>query len=326
MSIDVRKFLEDYGVDFTESTSQRGDLRYLVCCPFHSDSSPSCGVWADSGYYKCWGCGAEGPFYEFLAEVGGMTEFEAKKKLRGQDKVSDLFRTIDRVLEEKEFILEFYSIPAFAKVFPKLKSDETGYQYVIGRGISPEIISRFSLRWGTTLGAYRHRVIIPIRMPDGKLLAYAGRAVYKDMVPKTKKSRSPHRTLYGLYELLKGSGLNYFDSVVVVEGEFDAMYLQQFGIPAVSNMGTAPLNAHKVFLLRKYAKKVVLAYDADDAGESAMFGVHGVEGKRDKEGEISRLSHHLPTVSIRLPKGRDPNELSGEEVVSIFGEWRLQSV
>lgn len=321
MALDVRKFLDEYGVDYVESTSSRGDLRFLVCCPFHQDASPSCGLWADSGYYKCWGCGAEGPFSEFLAEVGGMTEFEARKKLRGQDKVSDLFRTIDRVLDEKEFVLTFYNASSFVKTFPRLDSDEEAHAYVLGRGISPETITRFALRWGTSFGPYRNRVILPIRMADGKLLAYAGRAVYKGMAPKTKKSRSPHRTLYGLYELLKLR--EKFNGLVVVEGEFDAMYLQQCGIPAVSNMGTAPLNAHKYLLLRKYAKRVILAYDADDAGESAMYGVHGVEGKKDRQGEIPRLSSHLPTLSVRLPEGRDPNELTPEEVDSLFGKWRL---
>ena len=118
------------------------------------------------------------------------------------------------------------------------------------------------------MGKFRYRVILPIRTVEGKLLSYVGRAIRSEMVPKTRKSRSPHRTFFGLYELVRKTGTAVL--LLVVEGEFDAIYLQQHGVPAVANMGTSPMGAEKICLLRHYAHKVVLSYDGDEAGRKAM--------------------------------------------------------
>jgi len=105
--------------------------------------------------------------------------------------------------------------------------------------------------------------------------------------------------------------------LVIVEGEIDAIYLQQYGIPAVANMGVIPMGPEKIRLLRRYTKRVVLSYDGDDAGEKA---VHGDEKRR---GELRSLSLHIPTVSVHLPEGRDPNNLSEKEVAAIYGNWKM---
>jgi len=97
----------------------------------------------------------------------------------------------------------------------------------------------------------------------------------------------------------------------------DSIYLQQYGLPAVANMGTSPMGAEKIRLLRHYAKKVVLSYDGDEAGQRAM---HGDDKRR---GELHALSKHVPTVSVHLPDGRDPNDLSEKEIEEIYGEWRM---
>jgi len=331
VKIDVEGFLIKMGVDYVQSKD-----RLLVCCPFHDDSNPSCGLWEDTGYFKCWGCGETGSFAEYVAKVEDITLDQARRKLRGQTSVTDLQDMLGKMLDKREEEYKYYSIPSFLKAFPPVQAGGPGWDYLTettlegtpgwphpnGRGVRPEFVSLYRMRWGGASGKYRNRVILPIFSPSGKLIAYAGRTVVPGMVPKTKKSRSPHHTLYGLYELLKMHPV--LTVIIVVEGEFDAIYLQQFGIPAVSNMGTAPLNPEKILLLRKYCKKVVIAYDADDAGESAMYGVHGVPGKKDREGTVDALSRHLPTISVNLPEGRDPNELSEQEVYDIFGEWKME--
>jgi len=117
-----------------------------------------------------------------------------------------------------------------------------------------------------------------------------------------------------LYELTEKVG--EVPLLIVTEGEFDAIYLQQHGVPAVANMGTSPMGAEKIRLLRHYAKKVVLSYDGDEAGQKAMHG----DGK--KRGELAVLSQHMPTVSVHLPDGRDPNDLSEEEIEEIYGKYK----
>ena len=316
MGPDVEKLLIEMGIDYFQVKD-----RYMVCCPFHDDSEPSCGVWVDTGYFKCFGCGETGSFVEFVAKVENIPIFQAVRRVRGRTNLSDLQDTLSRMLDRQEEVFKYYSVTSFLKAFPAVAKDSPGWEYLIGRGITPESISRFRIRWGGETGKYRNRVILPIFTPDGKLVAYAGRTIIDGVRPKTKKSRSPHRTFYGIREMLSWNPNP--TAFILVEGEFDAMYLQQFRIPALSNMGTSPVGPEKVLLIRKYAKKVILAYDPDDAGETAMYGVHGVEGKKDREGEVARLSRHVPTVSIRLPEGKDPNEMSESEVMDVFGKWRV---
>jgi DNA primase len=136
----------------------------------------------------------------------------------------------------------------------------------------------------------------------------------KGMMPKTRKARSPHRTLFGLREVVEKT--EKVASIIVVEGELDSIYLQQFGIPAVANMGTSPMGAEKIRLLRRHTGKVVLSYDGDEAGHRAMFG----DGKR--RGALEVLSKYISTVAVHLPDGLDPNALTPEQVEEIYGEWR----
>lgn len=309
MGIDVESVLQSIGIDYIQSKN-----RFMVQCPFHDDSDPSCGVWSDTGYFRCFACGEEGSLVDLIAKVEGIPVYQALRRLRGQSSLKELEDSIGKMLDRKEVPLQYYDVASFMKVYPAALPDTKVWDYLVGRGVTPESIAKFQMRWGGDAGKYHHRAVLPIFTVSGKLLAYVGRAIYSEMVPKTKKSRSPHRALFGLYELLKSSPS--FSHLVVVEGEFDAIYLQQFGIPAVANMGTSPLGAEKIRLLRKYAKKVVLAFDGDTAGTSAMFGKDG------KPGEVYRLSRHVPTVSVRLPDGLDPNELCEQDVLDLFGKWR----
>ena len=315
--MDVEAHLEDMGIDYY----QTGE-RFLVCCPFHDDHNPSCGIWIESGYFKCFACGKEGSFAEFVAEAEGITIREAVRKVRGQDDISDLEDSIGRFLDRDKKVLKYFSWSSFYATYPAVIPETRAWDYLIredgkpqGRKLTADSISRFGIRWGGDVGKYRYRVILPIQTAEGKLLSYVGRAIKADMVPKTRKSRSPHRTLFGLNKIVEK--IKNVPLLIVVEGEFDAIYLQQYGIPAVANMGTISMGSAKIRLLRRYANKIGLSYDGDEAGRKAMYG----NGK--KQGELDILSKHVPTISVDLPDDRDPNELSEKEVDEIYGKWRL---
>lgn len=311
MTIDVEAVLEKIGVDFTPTGE-----RYMVCCPFHHDTNPSCGIWQDGGFFLCFACGMEGRLVDFVQEYCDVPYEDASKIVQGQSTLMNIEADIERVLDRVETPLTYFSWTSFTKVFPALIPDTQGWDYVTGRGITTNSIVRFSMRWGGTSGKYHHRVILPILTPERRLLAYVGRAVRPEMRPKTRKNRSPHRTLFGLGEILLR--VPNPGHLVVVEGEFDAIYLQQFGIPAVANMGTSPMTPEKILQLRRYAKRrVVLSYDADDAGTRAMYG--GEKGG----GQVGALSKHLPTSTVDLPDGCDPNDLSEGDIDELYGEWRI---
>lgn len=306
----VEDYLDDLGIDYHEIGE-----RYMVCCPFHDDHNPSCGIWIESGYFKCFACGEEGSFAEFIAEVESIPIWEARRKLRGQDNISDLEDSIERFLDRDEKELKYFRWSSFCATYPPVVPETPAWDYLMSRDLNSDSISRFSIRWGGDTGKYRYRVILPIRTVEGRLLAYVGRAIKSDMVPPTKKNRSPHRTLFGLYEIVEK--IEKIPLLIIVEGEIDAIYLQQYGIPAVANMGVSPMGAEKIRLLRKHTSRVVLSYDGDDAGQKAMHG----NGKN--RGELYRLEKHVPTISVHLPDDHDPNDLSEKEVNEIYGGYKL---
>ena len=157
---------------------------------------------------------------------------------------------------------------------------------------------------------FRGRVLFPICDPSGRPVALGGRilpprpgqAPPDRPEPKYKNSQespiySKRRTLYALNWAKKG--IIAQGEVVVCEGYTDVIGCFQAGVPwAVATCGTALAEEHFT-LLRNFAKRIVLAYDADAAGQSATSRVYEWERK-----------HEVDVVVADLPGGSDPGELA----------------
>ncbi len=171
----------------------------------------------------------------------------------------------------------------------------------------------FVNRAGRTQDAFRSRIIFPICDPSGRPIALGGRvlppvdpnrapATNRRAEPKYKNSQetpiySKRRTLYALN--WAKTGVISADEVVVCEGYTDVIGLFQVGVErAVATCGTA-LGEDHFKLLRNFAKRVVLAYDADSAGQSATSRVYEWERR-----------HDVDVAVAALPAGSDPADLA----------------
>ena len=168
----------------------------------------------------------------------------------------------------------------------------------------------FINRRGRAQDFFRARVLFPICDPSGRPVALGGRILParpgqtppERPEPKYKNSQespvySKRRTLYALnwakQEVIAQG------EVVVCEGYTDVIGFFQAGVPsAVATCGTALAEEHFT-LLRNFAKRIVLAYDADAAGQSATSRVYEWERK-----------HEVDVVVAELPGGSDPGELA----------------
>ncbi|HXQ43233.1 MAG TPA: DNA primase [Acidimicrobiales bacterium] len=168
----------------------------------------------------------------------------------------------------------------------------------------------FVNRRGRRQDAFRGRVIFPIFDPSGKAIALGGRILPSrgDAAggvpdgPKYKNSQdgpiySKRRTLYGLNWAktdVVASG-----EVIVCEGYTDVIAFFTVGLPrAVATCGTA-LGEDHFRVLGNFATRVVLAYDADAAGEAGATRVYEWE------------RHHSVDVAVAaLPAGSDPGDLA----------------
>ncbi|MCA9489107.1 MAG: DNA primase, partial [Myxococcales bacterium] len=155
----------------------------------------------------------------------------------------------------------------------------------------------------------RERVIIPIRDERGRVIAFGGRILEGDgpkylNTPESQLYQKSH-TLYGMDTARQA--IQQKGRVVVVEGYFDVISLQQAGFgEAVATCGTA-LTADHLEKIRRLARDVVLVMDADEAGLRAaektlpMFIDAGISAWR-----------------VNLPGAKDPDELVRQEGSEAF--------
>ncbi len=168
----------------------------------------------------------------------------------------------------------------------------------------------FVNRRGRPQDFFRARILFPICDPSGRPVALGGRILpprpgqppSERPEPKYKNSQespiySKRRTLYALNWAKQG--IIAQGEVVVCEGYTDVIGFFQAGVPlAVATCGTA-LGEEHFTLLRNFAKRIVLAYDADAAGQSATSRVYEWERK-----------HEVDVVVAELPGGSDPGDLA----------------
>ncbi|MDX1439621.1 MAG: DNA primase [Rubricoccaceae bacterium] len=152
---------------------------------------------------------------------------------------------------------------------------------------------------------FRDRVMFPILSPVGKVLGFGGRVIpggkQDDDFEAAKYINSPETPVYHKSEVLYGlkqakSDIRGREEGILVEGYADVVSLHQAGIKnAVASSGTA-LTPQQVGLLARYARQVVLLYDADSAGASAALKAIDVA-----------LTGGLAVFVVQLPDGADPD-------------------
>ncbi len=152
---------------------------------------------------------------------------------------------------------------------------------------------------GRKYDRFRNRVMFPVFDYQGKVIGFGGR-VLDDSKPKYLNSPETlvfqkGTNLYGLNFALKHNmNERYF---VIVEGYMDLISLHQYGITnVVASLGTA-LTINQARLLKRYADKVIISYDADMAGQMATL--RGLEILRTAGFDVRVLS---------IPQGKDPDE------------------
>ena len=284
----------------------RKGRNYFGLCPFHNEKSPSFSVSPDRQIFHCFGCGVGGNVYTFLMKIEGITFKEALEQLaeRANIQLPTLQSNADTAKEElkskvykvNEFTAEFYhqnlykptakiaqeyvkqrkmnreTLEAyrigysgkFDELYKALKAQGFGEQEILESGLVNKNDN------GTYIDRYRNRLMFPICDARGKVIAFGGR-VLDDSKPKYINSPenivySKGRHLFGLNVAKKHSTKR----IIIVEGYMDVISLHQRGITnVVGALGTA-LTEQQGWLLRKTTEQVVLGFDADGAGQTAV--------------------------------------------------------
>lgn len=284
---------------------------YKGLCPFHSERTPSFNVNPDKGFFHCFSCGAGGDVFKFL-ELHEKVGFQDAVRMLAQrfglalPETSENSDEARRDSGAREALLKMHELasayfreqlagPAGGRARQQLKDrgitqatiEQLGLGFapqsrdglksrLMKQGFSAPLVMQSGLAVqrdnGEAIDRFRNRLMIPICRDTGSTIAFGGRSMESDQVPKYLNSPetpiySKGRTLYGLH--LSKAGIRKLGYVVIVEGYFDfAQVFQANAAPVVASCGTA-LTQQQAQLLRRFTGKVVLSYDPDAAGEGA---------------------------------------------------------
>lgn len=219
-----------------------------------------------------------------------------------------------------------------------LDSWEAGLTYFQSKGFAPSdllecglVTEREATAGENAPGVYdrfRNRIMFPIRDERGRMTGFGARIVNPEDIPKF--INSPQTILFDKGHILYGldqarKGIRSKDQAVVVEGYLDVIALHQAGFTnVVSPMGTA-LTETQLRLLKKFSRRIVLALDADAAGDKATLrGLQIARQTLDREadpifdargliGTEARLQADIRVTT--LPAGLDPDEVVSQDPV-----------
>lgn len=315
---------------------KRVGRNYSGLCPFHGEKSPSFSVSPEKGTYYCFGCQAKGDVITFLREVEHLDFSAAVEKLASK---ANLTLTYDNEAATKDRVKRTRLLDATVRAADwyhqrLLTSPDAApaRKYLRSRGYDGDAIRRFQLGWApdgwdtlckslnlpadvardTGLGYvskigklndfFQSRILFPIFDTQGQPIAFGGRKMPTADGPKYKNSSetklySKSRVLYGL-NWAKSSIVEQGE-VIVCEGYTDVIAFHRSGLPrAVATCGTALADEH-FQILKNFARRIVLAYDADGAGQNAAEKFYAWERK-----------YEIDLFVVALPPGEDPAELA----------------
>lgn len=316
----------------TYVTLKRRGATLVGLCPFHNEKTPSFTVYPATQSFYCFGCGAGGDAITFLKKVENLDYLDAVKTLAQraglqmpQEGFDDsLSKRRRRILEMNREAARFYHSVLLSP------EGKVGYDYYIGRALSAATINHFGLgfapnQWDALLkymrakgyqpaelvdaglarkgqkGYYdnfRNRVMTPIIDVRGNVIAFGGR-VLDDSKPKYINTGDTlvYKKTNELFALNFAKDSKE-DALILCEGYMDVIAMHQAGFTnAVAGCGTA-LTTEQVRLISRYAKEVILTYDADEAGQKALQKAMTLFDQTD--------------VKVRIPAlvgGKDPDEI-----------------
>lgn len=315
---------------------KRVGRRWQGLCPFHQEKSGSFSVNAEEKLYYCFGCGAKGDVITFVREVEHLDFVGAVEKLAVKSGVT--LRYTDEVQNEgrkrRTKLLDAVSKASEWYHERLLSSPDAAAArgYLRSRGLDGDDVRTFGIGWapegwdelaralkvpndvfveaglgfinsrGRATDAFRGRIMFPIHDVAGAAVGFGGRimpgvdgAKYKNSVDSAIYGKS--KLLYGLH--MAKSDIVKADEAIICEGYTDVIGFFKAGIPrAVATCGTALTEDH-VKLLRSFARRVVLAFDADAAGQNAAARVYTWEKQYD-----------LDVAVAVFPGGVDPADLA----------------
>ena len=284
---------------------KKSGIRYVGCCPFHQEKTPSFYVFPHTGTFKCFGCGEGGDAIHFIEKAENKTFVEAVRTLAQKanvqieeqeesveekqkrmhrealwitnKQVADFYRK--QFLDSKE--AQEYAYRRWGKDYCTMQ--EIGYAPKDGHTmqqlpVKAEFLKELGLLNRGGYDFYQNRVVIQIHDRFGHVIGFTARCM-DDQQPKYLNSSESdifHKSyvLFGIEDAWKTAAKQ--DKMFLVEGAPDCMRLQSIGIHnTVAALGSAWNDSH-FSTIKRVTSKVCFLPDADPPKKGETHG-HGVQ-------------------------------------------------
>jgi len=318
------------------TTLRKRGRKFVGLCPFHSEKDPSFTVDDEKQLFHCFGCGVGGDVFTLVMEKENLSFPEALKYLAEKYNIPIPQRSKTSrealKLEEKLFKINEEALAFFKKNLFNTKEGQQALDYLKKRNISEEVIQKLKIgyvknSWDSLLtffqrknippdvlekaglvirrekkegyyDRFRGRIIFPIFDPSGKVVGFGGRTLF-DAEPKYLNS--PDTAVYSKGHLLYGlnfckESIREKGEVILVEGYTDFVALYQTGITNIAAPLGTSLTSDQISLARRFAPRIIVSYDGDDAGKAAALRA------------ISLCFENRAQIKVLvLPRGLDPD-------------------
>jgi DNA primase len=284
---------------------KKAGRNFKALCPFHSEKTPSFIVNPEKQIFHCFGCSVGGDVVTFVMKYDGLSFIEAVSSLA--QRAGIVLKEHVTSTPTKDLKKKLLNAHREASVFfqDEFSRNQQAQRYMKKRGISGEAIKVFLLGFAPGEGKallnflkkkgfsdtdvtasglckstdhglvaiFRNRLIFPICNLRGDIIAFGGRTI-KDTSFGPKYLNSPETILFKKSSELFGLNLAKNEIkkkgyAVLTEGYLDVISAHQNGIQnAIAPLGTS-LTEGQVRRLRPLTKKLLLLFDADEAGISA---------------------------------------------------------
>ena len=336
--LDIVELVQEY------VSLQKSGRNFKALCPFHSEKTPSFFIYPEQQSWHCFGaCGTGGDIFSFVMKKEGIDFGQALRLLANksgvnlvipsqQDKEQD--KQSDRLFQINEATASYYH-----HLLMNTSAGEKARNYLAQRSISTQTIEKFQLGFsrdsfedlrqhllkesyheaemlaaglvlekdsGGSYDRFRNRLIFPIRETQGRVTGFGARALDESL---PKYLNSPQTLIFDKSSSLYGidrakTAIHQNNLAIITEGYMDVLTAHQNGWEnTIASMGTA-LTEKQLTVLKKLTKNLILALDADTAGEEATL----------RSASTIDIENYL-NAEVRvvvLPQGKDPDEVIRE--------------
>ena len=232
------------------------DSDYIIFCPYHNNNrTPAGEVSKESGLFFCFGCQQTATLQEIVMKMSNRSYFESLRYIKSKEQESDITQIVAKQLYTPPTFVQYDEV-IIKRLNSQALESPRAMRYFDGRLVTKSSVSKFNLGYSEK----QDMVTIPVHSPEGMVIGFVGRSLEgKDF--KNTPGLPKSKTLFNLHRVKAN------DKVYVVESSFDAIRLDQVGMPAVATLG-ATISKSQVELLEKYFNEIYLIADNDEAGKS----------------------------------------------------------